>query len=320
MATHVLERRGSSKDIWKILDDQGKVAGVYFIFSDRVSVFDVGPLPTLFPGLGQLRCAIAGRMFQALNSAGFNTHYISHDVELARMYVKPVNIPDFTPPIDYGDAAVGTMLPVELLCRRMVTKKFLGRIKTGRRKNGEVSRAEVERLLLFPELREMSVMDPPFIECSTKYEDADRYLTHLQAGQLVGHGEWWLVKVCYPFVEKLFDFFYRFLRSEANFLVIDGKVELAITFDGRLMLIDSVSPDELGLLDPEGRLADKNILRAFIIEHYPEWYASLEEAKKKYPRDKSKWPAYPANMQLPAELIATYIEKTRQVAVAMGAA
>jgi phosphoribosylaminoimidazole-succinocarboxamide synthase len=235
------------------------------------------------------------------------------------MDVKPVNIPAFTPPIDYGESAVGTMLPVELLCRRMITKKFLGRIKTGRRKEGEVSRAEVERRLVFPELKEMSVMDPPFIECSTKYEDADRYLTNLQAGQLVGHGEWWLGKVCYPFIEKLFDFFYGFLRSEASFLLIDGKVELATTFDGGLMIVDSVSPDELGLIDPDGRLADKNIIRSYIIEHYPEWYAALEEAKKKYPRGKSKWPKYPPDLRLPQELIDGYIEKTRQVAEAIRA-
>jgi phosphoribosylaminoimidazole-succinocarboxamide synthase len=50
MATHVLERRGSSKDIWKTLGDKGEVTGVHFIFSDRVSVFDVGPLPVQFPG------------------------------------------------------------------------------------------------------------------------------------------------------------------------------------------------------------------------------------------------------------------------------
>lgn len=317
MATHVLERRGSSKDIWKTLGDKGEVTGVYFIFSDRVSVFDVGPLPVLFPGLGQLRCAIAGRMFQALNNAGFNTHYLSHDVSSARMCVKPVNIPALN--IDYGEAAVGTMLPGELLSRRMITKKFFGRIKTGRRKKGEVSQAEIERLLVFPGLKEMAVMDPPFVECSTKYEDADRYITNVEAGMLVKHGEWWLVKICYPFVDKLFQFFYGFLRSEANFLLVDGKVELATTFDDGLMLVDSVSPDELGLIDPQGRLADKNIIRSYIIEHYPEWYAALEEAKKKYPKNKSKWPGYPQDLILPPRLISGYIEKTRDVAEAISA-
>ena len=317
--THVLERRGSSKDIWKVLAVDGSVSDVYFVFSDRVSVFDVGPLPVLFSGLGQLRCAIAGRIFQALNSAGFCTHYLSHDVESARMYVKPVNIPAMTPPIDYGEAAVGTMLPVELLCRRMITPKFLGRIKSGRRKRGEVSLAEVEQLLVFPGIKEMAVMDPPFVECSTKYEDADRYLTHLQAGELVGHGEWWLVKTCYPVVRKLFDFFYGFLRSEGNFLLIDGKVELATTFEGGLMLVDSMSPDELGLIDPKGRLADKNILRSYIIEHYPDWYDALELAKKKYPRTKSKWPQYPSDLVIPPELMADYIGKTKAVAEAIGA-
>ena len=320
MATSVLERKGSSKDIWKTLGDKGEVTGVYFIFSDRVSVFDVGPLPMLFPGLGKLRCAIAGRMFQVLNSAGFNTHYISHDIESARMDVKPVNIPALTPPIDYGEVAVGTMLPVELLCRRMITEKFLGRIKdSSQLKEGEVGRAQVERLLVFPELKVLAVMDPPFVECSTKYEAADRYINDAEAGELVGHDEEWLVANCYSFVDELFQFFYNFLRSEANLLLIDGKVELAITFEGTLMLVDSVSPDELGLIDPEGRLADKNILRIYIKKHYPEWCADLEAAKELYPNDKAKWPPYPKDLLLPKELIDEYIEKTRQVAEAIGA-
>lgn len=317
MATSVLERRGSSKDIWKILGEKGEVIGVYFVFSDRVSVFDVGPLPVSFPGLGRLRCAIAGKVFCALDAAGINTHYLSHDFPSAQMHVKPVNIPVLG--IDYGDAAVGEMLPLEFICRRIITKKFLGRIKKGRRKSGEVSQAEVETLLLTPELREMAVMNPPFIECSTKYEASDRYLTDLQAGSLVYHGSWWLKKIAYKFVEKLFDFFYKFLRVEANFLLLEGKIELATTFEGGLMMVDSVSPDELGLLDPEGRLADKNIIRSYIIENYPVWYAKLEKAKKLYPKDKSKWPGYPDDLVIPTEIIDEYVNKTWQVAAAMGA-
>jgi phosphoribosylaminoimidazole-succinocarboxamide synthase len=314
MATSVLERRGSSKDIWKTLGDKGEVTGVYFVFSDRVSVFDVGPLPVLFPGLGQLRCAISGRMFQALNSAEFNTHYVSHDIELARMDVKPINIPAFTPPVDYGDVAVGTMLPVEFLCRRMLTQKFIGRIE-----RGEVDRAYIEKLMVFSEFHESTVLNPPFVECSTKYEDADRYITNTEAAELIGKDEVWLTKYCYPRVEAIFGFLHGFFRSEGGFLIRDGKIEMAVMFDGRVIMVDSISPDELGLIDAVGRLADKNILRLYIIEHYPEWYSALEKAKKLYPRDKSKWPPYPKDLVLPKELLNEYIEKTRQVAEAIGA-
>lgn len=281
-------------------------------------MFDVGPLPTEFPGLGQLRCAIAGRLFQTLNSAGFNTHYISHDVESARMYVKPVNIPMLN--LDYGEVAVGTMLPVELLCRRMITKKFLARIKDGGQlKPGQVARLRIEQLLVSGELREMAVMDPPFVECSTKYEDADRYLTDKQAAKLVGEGLWWLKSVCHHYMRALSEFFYTFLRAEGNLLLIDWKGEVALLWNGELMLVDSYSPDEFGLIDPQGQLADKNIIRSYMIAHYPEWYAALEAAKSSFPTDKSKWPPYPPEMVIPKELIDDYIEKTRQVALAIGA-
>lgn len=306
-------RKGSSKDIHTIIGDNGEVTGVYFWFSDRVSVFDVGPLPVLFTGLGSLRCAISGRLFQALNSAGFSTHYLSHDISLAQMHVKPVNIPALIPPVDYGPAAVGTMLPVELLCRRMITEKFLGRIE-----RGEVSQEQVEVLLTSPLLKRMAVMDPPFVECSTKYEAADRYIPNWEAGKLVNQNEQWLIETCYPFVENLFRFFYDFLHQKANFLLVDGKVELAITPAGELMLVDSISPDELGLIDPKGGLADKNILRSYIIKHYPDWHAKLEEAKKLYPSDKSKWPVYPPDLILPQELVEEYVAKTREFAVAIG--
>ena len=307
-------RQGSSKDIWTELDDTGKPVEVFFEFSERVSVFDEGPLPIKFENLGRLRCAIAGRIFQALNSAGFNTHYVSHDAASARMYVKPVNIPAFIPPVDYGEAAVGTMLPVEFLCRRMLTKKFMGRIE-----RGEVDRVVIEKLMVFPEFREGATLDPPFVECSTKYEAADRYITDAEAAKLVGRDEISLTNDCYSIVEDIFGFLYNFFRSEGGFLLRDGKIEMAVAFDGSIMLVDSISPDELGLIDPQGRLADKNIIRSYMIEHYPEWYADLEAAKKLYPNDKSMWPEYPSDLKLPKELVDDYIEKTRQVAEAIGA-
>lgn len=315
---HVLERRGSSKDIWKVLGDNGEVIQFYFVFSDRVSVFDVGPLPLMFPGLGQLRCAIAGRIFQALNSAGISTHYISHDVDEARMYVQPVNI--LALDTDYGEYSTYNLWPVELLCRRMITKKFFSRIKDGKRlRLGEIARSRIERLLVSSELREMAVMHPPFVECSTKFEAADRYLTDAEAARLIGISENLLTRSHYGWVQEIFEFLYTYLRSEGNFLLIDGKIEVALSPDGHPMLVDSLSPDELGLIDPQGRLADKNLIRSYVIEYYPEWYEELEITKQLYPTDKSKWPGYPRDLFLPKELIDQYIEKTRQVAVAIGA-
>jgi phosphoribosylaminoimidazole-succinocarboxamide synthase len=278
-------RKGSSKDIYTELDDSSNPFQVYFDFSDRVSVLDVGEILVPFVGLGKLRCAIAGRIFQALNSAGFSNHYISHDTNLARMYVQPVNIPALN--IDYGDIASYKLMPVELLCRLALTKKFIVRIESG-----EVSRQNVERLLVGQEMREGARLDPGFVECSTKFEEADRYITDTAASTLIGISNLEL-RSYYNIVQNVFSFLYTFFRSSGGFLLMDGKLEAALAPDGYMMLVDSISPDELRLIGPDGRSYDKDPVREWYQNTFPDWYAELLTAKQMFPNNKKQWPTYP---------------------------
>ncbi len=307
--THVLERRGSSKNIWKVLGDNGEVVQLYFEFSDRVSVFDIGPIPVGFTGLGRLRCAIAGKLFQALNSAGHNTHYISHDVKSARMYVQPVNIPALS--IDYGVVSSFNLMPVELLCRLALTKKFMGRVE-----RGEVDRRRVERLMMFPNWHEGVHLDPPFVECSTKFEEADRYLSDAEAARLICIGHRQLLGH-YEVVEKVFKLFNNLFRS-SGFVLIDGKLEAALSkFDGSLMFVDSISPDELRLIGSDGRSYDKDPVRQWYQETFPDWYAELTAIKEAFPNDKSQWPTYPALP--PSAIIEDMVGRYQAVAEAVSA-
>lgn len=298
-------RKGSSKDIWSELDHDGNVFQVYFEFSDRVSIFDRGSLPREFTGLGRLRCAIAGKIFQALNRAGFLTHYISHDVPSARMYVQPVNIPALG--IDYGEVASHDLMPVELLCRLALTEKFNARIK-----RGEVSRQAVERLMGSNAFR----LDPGFVECSTKFESTDRYLTDAEAAMLIqiplNH-----LHSYYNVVQDVFRFLSTYFRSAGYFLLMDGKLEASLSKDGIIMFVDSISPDELRLIGSDDRSYDKDPVRQWYETQYPEWYAELKAAKVAFPDDKSKWPDYPTAP--PDWLIQDMVGRYRTVAEAIGA-
>lgn len=309
----ILERKGSSKDIWNTLDDNGDVVGVFFVFSDRVSVFDIGEIPVPFNGLGQLRCAISGKIFKALNTAGFYTHYFSHYIASARMRVQPVNIKALNAQYPIERTDMYTLMPVELLCRLTLTKKFIDRIDSG-----EIDRLKIERSLPSSDFRDGVRLDPFFVECSTKFEEADRYITDEEAAQLIGtrlkqlHGH-------YETVRNTFGFLYTFFRS-AGFMLMDGKLEAALagTNNNRsIMLVDSISPDELRLIGPDGRSYDKDPVREWYKDTFPDWYTELLAAKAAFPGDKSKWPTYPDVP--PQSVINDMVDRYRTVAEEIGA-
>jgi phosphoribosylaminoimidazole-succinocarboxamide synthase len=304
-----IERKASSKNIWNSLNQKGEVSGTFFEFSDRVSVFDIGEIPLPFVGLGELRCAIAGKLFKALKSAGYSTHYISHDTETAWMRVLPVNIPALN--VDYGDVATYKLMPVELLCRLVLTEKFISRIK-----NGEIDRQIIERLLPSSEFAAGVRLQHPFVESSTKFEEADRYISDAEASELVGIETQQLLEH-YETVKGIFRFLRTFFLSNGGFDLIDGKLEAALNDEMHMMLVDSISPDELRLIGPDGRSYDKDPVRIWYQETFPDWYQSLLSAKKAYPSDKSMWPTYPGVP--PQPVINDVVDRYRQVAEAIRA-
>ena len=202
-----LERRGSSKDIYVVWDERAAVSYIRFEFSERVSVLDLGPIPnTPFPDLGRLRCAIAGRLFQEMNAAGFRTHYIRHSVEQASMDVLPFDIPDLD--IEYPESN-GRILGIEIIDRRKVTEKLINRVVSGQ--------LEARRVAFFlgdKDLVAGARFSPAFVECTTKYEAADRYIDNFEAADYAQMSANWLIDNCYSEVRHassfLSDFFERF--------------------------------------------------------------------------------------------------------------
>jgi len=295
----LLEQNGSPKD-----DDASKViswtgssknvtynpsTGLAFEFTDRVSVFDRGPVPVLFPGLGALRRDIASYLFRQLRYAGFPTHYKSEFGDTS-MSVVAYDIPEKEVAFV---GAQGRLLPLEILFRWVVTQKFFERIE-----RGEVSRIEVGRRLerLGP-IEVGSRFKIPFIECSTKHEAADRYLSDAGAAS---EARITIVELhsIYGDAEKLAAFLQK-LFHRTGFDLATGKFEGAILYGKPIgprsfILCDSLTPDELQLVGlHDGQSYDKDPLRFWYADNYPEWVSELNAAKKRSV-DKSTWPKYPA--------------------------
>jgi phosphoribosylaminoimidazole-succinocarboxamide synthase len=201
------------------------------------------------------------------------------------MYVQPLNIKPLK--VDYGHLAVGELLPVELLCRLALTKKFMARIE-----DRKVSRKAVERLMVFSEFRDGARLRPGFVECSTKFEPSDRYLSDTEASQIINCHKRWLTDTCYKSVEEVFEHLYVFFKF-SNFVLMDGKLEGGINHNGDFIIGDSISPDELRLIGLDGRSYDKDPVREWYEKTYPSWKQALDAAKQEFPDKKNKWPPYP---------------------------
>lgn len=305
----MLERRGSSKDIWNVFDSAGALQNLDFVFSDRVSVLDLGGIPnTPFVGLGKLRCAISGLLFQKMNETGFNTHYLSHDTSTATMSVKPFNIKELGVTYEASDDRI---LGIEIIDRRVVTSKMLKRIKSG-----SINQSEIEKLLTHGnDLAVDARLRPPFIECTTKYQDADVYISDTDAATLAGLTPDELEKV-YVEVRRLSDFLSNFFKS-SGFERNDGKTEGAWC-NNRFMFADSITPDEMRLIGPDGLSYDKDPVREWFENTFPDWWAEVIEVKKLHPADRSKWPSYPKKTP-PSTVTEEVIRRYHTVAKAIGA-
>lgn len=307
----VAERQGSSKDIIKVLSEQGDVVSLEFNFSDRVSVLDLGPIPnTPFPALGRLRCAIAGRLFQEMNALGFNTHYRSHNVKTATMEVEPFDIKELG--VEYP-ASRGRILGIEIIDRRKVTDKLVGRVKSGTLHPKRLSKSLQGRSMLT-----YTPFRPPFVECTTKFTDADRYIDNKEAALLAGVGLSWLEEQCFPEIERASDFLFNYF-AQFGFERHDGKFEGAILYTSKTFVFaDSMSPDEMRINGPDGKSCDKDVVREWFQENHADWYAEVLAAKKEYPDDRSKWPTYPDRLP-PPSVVTEVLNRYYMVAKAIGA-
>jgi len=239
-----LLRKGKVKDVYELDEDR-----LLFIFSDRISAFDV-VLPSLIPSKGYILLKFSEFWFKYLN---FPNHMLEVKVP-NEMIVKKLK-----------------MFPLEFIVRGYIYGSFYERLVKGELK------LNIEPILA-------KKLDEPFFETTTKYEEKDIPINKEEA---IKRG--WITEEEYEFLResaiKLYEKMYE-RALKAGFILADVKFEFGKDKDDRILLADSIGPDEFRLwsLDKykEGMVQesfDKQPVRDWLIKIG--YRDKLEEARKK---------------------------------------
>jgi phosphoribosylaminoimidazole-succinocarboxamide synthase len=259
MSTYKLIKRGKVKDIYEVNEDT-----LLFIFSDRVSAFDV-ILPSKIPRKGEVLCKFTEFWFSTLP---MRNHMVSLHGKNG-MFVKKLK-----------------MIPIECVVRGYLYGSYYERVKKGLVKFGSK-----------PILA--SKLSKPVFDPTTKSEEKDVPITKEQAISmgLISEDDFEFLK------EKSIELYNKMYKiaNNAGFILADVKFEFGIDKYGEILLADSLGPDEFRLwLKDEYEVGkvqnsyDKQPVRDWLAQIG--YKARLDEARKLC----KKIPEPPA---LPEELI-----------------
>jgi len=197
---------------------QGKVKDIYevddntllFHFTNRVSAFDV-VLPSEIPFKGEVLCRMTGFWFKFID-------YPNHMIDLIlpdKMLVKRLKI-----------------IPVEFVVRGYLYGSLYERVLRGE------AQVPIEPILA-------AKLPEPILDPTTKFEAKDRPVTR---DEIVFRG--WLSLNEYDVLEDVCIRIYQSMASRAEekgFILADLKLEFGHDRDGRILLADSIGPDEFRL-------------------------------------------------------------------------
>jgi phosphoribosylaminoimidazole-succinocarboxamide synthase len=257
---------GSSKNIWDL--------GEYFAFEflDQYSIFDWGKMPDLIPDKGKYSCRLTSVVYQYLESHGVLTHRLAAKsdegvtMSLGEAWL-PVKKVEVLRPIwvtsesrydysAYQHRPARALIPMEWVFRFGVT-------------------AGSSYLKRYPHTPVGQVWSQPILECFTKLEAGDRYLSDREACEISHMGFYdfqkWQKQITEVamLLQKLF--------QHAGFTLWDGKLEWA-WYDADQMLVDAVTLDELRIEDQiSGEIWGKECLREFY--RGTDWYQRWQELK-----------------------------------------
>ncbi|MEM2884087.1 MAG: phosphoribosylaminoimidazolesuccinocarboxamide synthase, partial [Nitrososphaerales archaeon] len=234
---------GKVKDVYEYGEDR-----LMFVFSDRVSAFDV-VLPTPIPRKGEVLCRFSEFWFRVLP-------YPNHMLET----IPPNKM--ITKKLD--------MIPLECVVRGYNYGSYYERIKKGLIK--------VDKDLKLAEELPEPVFDP-----TTKSESKDLPITKVDA---VAQGL--LTAEEYNQLEETSIKLYSGMKKRAEnagFIIADVKFEFGRDKEGRIILADSLGPDEFRLwlkseykVGEEQKSYDKQIVRDWLIK--VSFRDKLEAARK----------------------------------------
>lgn len=242
-STNKLLKRGKVKDIYEQDADR-----LLFVFSDRVSAFDV-VLPSIIPDKGELLCRFAEFWFRALPISNHMLEVLDGN----KMIVRRLDV-----------------VPIECVVRGYVYGSFYEKLL-----KGEIPKI-VEPVMA-------AQLPYPIFDPTTKFEKKDRPISK---DEILSKG--WLTKDELSWVEeKSIKLYGEMARrcDKTGFIMADVKFEYGKA-DGEILLADSLGPDEFRLW-PKGRYVvgrvqesfDKQLVRDWLIE--VGYKKRLDEAVKK---------------------------------------
>ena len=257
---------------------RGKVKDVYevdentllFLFTDRISAFDV-ILPSIIPHKGEILCKFTDYWFRTLDTPNHMLKVIDKD----KILVKKLDI-----------------IPIECVIRGYLYGSLYERVI---KKEVEV---DFEPILA-------SKLPKPMFDPTTKYEENDRPISH---EEIIKKG--WLTEEEFDALKLRSILLYKKISEivdNAGFIMADIKFEFGRDQDGKILLGDSIGPDEFRLWNKEQykigksqEAFDKQIVRDWLIK------VGYKQKLDKYRYNKLKDPAPP---KLPNEIITQVFER-----------
>jgi len=268
-------------------------------YTDRWSAFDRGSSGQTIPGIGAARCACAVKSFWLAEAANLPTHFI-RQVNPLTIHVQEFSVPGRE---TLSGMVYGRVLPLEWIWRVRVAGSLLIRIGSGEIDPvalGFPAGTKVVEGMKLPRLR---------LECTTKFEATDRHLSDKEARNLaqLSKAQWEASWHLITKGVKVTNAGYH----EAGFECPDGKLELGMLNNGRIIFVDVFgTQDENRIIEEKtGASYSKDLIRSYLKD--TPWKKELDKAKKEYPTDKSKWPPYPI---LPPDLVRLVSKRYAEVA------
>lgn len=251
---------------------KGKVKDIYrvssqrlaFVFTDRISAFDV-VLPSFVPMKGKILFRFAKFWFDYLK---FPNHMLEA-IEPNILIVKELK-----------------MIPLEFIVRGYIYGSLYERMI---KKQIKID----EEPVLAKKLKE------PFFETTTKYEEKDR---PIDKKEILSKN--WLSEEEYEMLKEVCIKLYQEMSrkaSEGNFILADVKFEFGKDESGKILLADSLGPDEFRLW-PKESYEEGKVQESFDKQPVRDWLVKIgyrEELEKA----RSKGLPIPKPPELPNWLI-----------------
>lgn len=282
---------GSVKELVDITKPTHNSAGEgYFVFGDGFSVFDYGHIEDV-PRKSEALCLFGAKTFELVEGEGIQTHYLGlmnenddtvglDELESPtnRMKIRTVNVPELSArKLDSGvvydyksyNEEKTRVIPLEWIVRYKIP---VGSSIRRRIKNPQTLG------FTFTEWPEQSLkLNKPIIECSTKYESEDRYMSDPEALRISGlsEAEFETMK---DYTKRVGDIITR-QCNEAGLDHEDGKVEF-VYVDGKILLGDVAGTPDEDRFTKTGKPFSKEILRQYYKKNDKEWCDYVNASKR----------------------------------------